>query len=336
MKIIIVGAGLGGLTAALCFARNGHKVTVLEQRPDPTPLGGGINIRPGATRLLRSWGLAGGLEQICDITSANALRSLKTGKVATRTIATDISDSLDMGTNRDILISLLHKSARDAGAVLLFSTTVSQVAESPWEAQVLLRDGTVLRADLILAADGVKSSLRKRILQGCSGPIEPVVSDVTLYGIQLNREQMIGEPALSPLMGNSHINVYMGENGLVHVTSRYNHRLETYQALFCIKGDTDMKGLWDEQGDIQYVRRMFRGSCNELVRVLEIAETCDRWKLAELPDIPRWASEHGRILLLGDSAVSYEKPATHHSSNLPSATNDTSTLCTQPLRRGTH
>lgn len=312
MRIVIIGAGLGGLTAAVCFARNGHRVQVLEQRPSPTPVGGGINIRPGATRFLRSWGLTEGLEQICDITSANALRSLKTGKVATRTIATDISDSADLGTNRDILISLLHKSAREAGAILRFSTAVSQVTDSSQGAQVSLGDGTVLQADLVLAADGVKSTIRKQILQGCSGPTEPVVSDVTLYGIRLSREQMIGESALGPLMDNSHINVYMGDNGVVHVTSRYNHKLGQYQALFSIKGDTDQKGLWDEEGDIQYVREVFRGSCNEIVKALEMAKTCDRWKLAELPDLPRWSSENGRILLLGDSAVSWQSPATNH------------------------
>lgn len=304
MRIIIIGAGLGGLTAALCFARNGHKVQVLEQRPDPTPVGGGINIRPGATRLLQGWGLTEGLEQICDITTANALRSLKTGQVATRTIATGISDTPDLGTNRDIVISLLHRSAREAGAILIFNTSVSQVTDSSQGAQVSLRDGIVLQADLVLAADGVKSNVRQQILQGVPGPIDPIVSDVTLYGIRLSKEQMVGDPALSPLMDNSYINVYMGDNGLVHVTSRYNHKLGQYQALFCIKGDTDQKGLWDEEGDIQYVRKMFRGSCNEIMKVLEIAETCDRWKLVELPDLPRWSSQNGRVLLLGDSAVS--------------------------------
>lgn len=304
MRIIIVGAGLGGLTAALCFARNGHKVQVLEQRPDPAPIGGGINIRPGATRLLQKWGLTEGLDQICDITSANALRSLKTGKIATRTIATDISDTKDLGTNRDILLSLLHKKALEAGATLLFSTTVVQVTDTSQEAEVSLGNGTVLRADLILATDGVKSSLRRQVLKGCPGLIEPDVSDWTLYGIRLNRDQMMGEPALAPLMDNSYINVYMGENGLVNITSRYNHKLDTFQALFCIKGNTDQKGLWDEEGDIEYVREFFRGSCKEMVRALEIAKGCDRWKLAELPDLPRWTSENGRILLLGDSAVS--------------------------------
>lgn len=307
MRIIIVGAGLGGLTAAFCFARRGHKVQVLEQRPDPTPIGGGINIRPGAAKFFQSWGLTEELEKICDITSANALRSLKTGKVATRTIATDVSDSPDLGTNRDILMSLLHQSARNAGAILLFSTTVAQVTESPQEAQVSLGNGTVLPADLVLATDGVRSTIRTQILGASSGPIDPIISDVTLYGIRLTKEQMIGEPALGPLMDNSYINVYMGENGLVHVTSRYIHRLGTYQALFGIKGDTDQKGLWDEEGDIRYVRKMFQGcSCNELLKVLEIAETCERWRLVELPDLPRWASENGRILLLGDSAVSQQ------------------------------
>lgn len=307
MRIIIVGAGLGGLTAALCFARNGHKVQVVEQRPDPTPVGGGINIRPGATRLLQSWGLTKGLDQICDITSANALRSLKTGKIATRTIATDISDSKDLGTNRDMLLSLLHKKALEAGATLLFSTTVVQVTDTSQEAEVSLVNGTVLRADLILATDGVRSNLRRQVLQGAPGPIEPDVSDWTLYGIRLTKDQMMGEPGLAPLMDNSYINVYMGEDGLVNVTSRYNHKLDTFQALFCIKGYTDQKGLWDEEGNIEYVRGFFRDSCNEIVRALEIADTCDRWKLSELPDLPRWTSENGRILLLGDSAVSSQK-----------------------------
>ncbi|KAI3397085.1 hypothetical protein diail_11227 [Diaporthe ilicicola] len=304
MRIIIVGAGLGGLTAALCFARKGHEVQVLEQRPDPSPLGGGINIRPGATRFLQSWGLTEELEEICDVTTANALRSLKTGQVATRTIATDISNAPDLGTNRDILISVLHRKALEVGATLLFGTTVTQVTEDSHGARVKLGNGTILEADLVLAADGVRSAIRRQILQGSSGPIEPEVSDWTLYGVLLSKEQMNSDPELKRLMDNSYINVYMGENGLVSVTSRYNQKLGTFQALFCIKGHTGQQGLWDEQGDIKYVRKMFQGSCNELLRVLEISETCDRWRLSELPDLPRWASENGRVLLLGDSAVS--------------------------------
>jgi salicylate hydroxylase len=58
MKIVIVGAGLAGLTAALRFAQQGHEVRFLEQRNTLSPQGSRINIRPGASRILHSGGFA--------------------------------------------------------------------------------------------------------------------------------------------------------------------------------------------------------------------------------------------------------------------------------------
>lgn len=51
-----------------------------------------------------------------------------------------------------------------------------------------------------------------------------------------------------------------------------------------------------------YVRKCFEGSCPELVAVLKLATACDRWKVAEMPDLPRWTSRQGGIVLLGDAA----------------------------------
>ena len=57
MKIIIAGAGIGGLTAAMCLHRAGHDVTVYEAVSEMRPLGVGINIQAGAVRILCSLGL---------------------------------------------------------------------------------------------------------------------------------------------------------------------------------------------------------------------------------------------------------------------------------------
>src|SRR5215831_11112746 len=57
MKIVIAGAGIGGLTAAMCLKRAGFDVEVFEAVSEPKPLGVGINIQAGAVRILSSLGL---------------------------------------------------------------------------------------------------------------------------------------------------------------------------------------------------------------------------------------------------------------------------------------
>ncbi|KAI8309618.1 hypothetical protein K4K59_009023 [Colletotrichum sp. SAR11_240] len=182
MRIIIVGAGLGGLCAAFGLARKGHHVRVLEQRPDLTPAGGALNIRPGASKILHSWGLGPDLRRVSADTPANVFRKLATGEVATRAIATDISEYPDWGTSRSVLIEIFHQKAKDAGAVIDFNAPVMTVEDNAQAAYVTLGNGRRLEADLVLAADGIRSVIRDQILRETGQPIDPIITDVTLYG----------------------------------------------------------------------------------------------------------------------------------------------------------
>ena len=57
LKITIVGAGIGGLAAATCLAKSGHKVHVLEAGHELSEIGAGIQISPNAMRIFDSMGL---------------------------------------------------------------------------------------------------------------------------------------------------------------------------------------------------------------------------------------------------------------------------------------
>ncbi|KAJ0382595.1 hypothetical protein COL922a_012228, partial [Colletotrichum nupharicola] len=76
-------------------------------------------------------------------------------------------------------------------------------------AYVTLGNGKRLEADLVLAGDGIRSVIRDQILRETGQPIDPIITDVTLYGVSLTKEEMENHPGLAPLMDQSYLNIYM-------------------------------------------------------------------------------------------------------------------------------
>ncbi|VUC31114.1 unnamed protein product [Clonostachys rosea] len=301
MKFIIIGAGLGGLSAALCFARRGHEVLVLERNRALTPRGGGINIRPGASRIMREWDLEADLEKISEKTPNFLLRRMDTGDISMGSAAVDISSFPDWGTFRQDVVQLLHRKALEKGVRINFGSTVTNVSEDEKGASVSLDNGALEKADVVIAADGIRSRLRSKILPGGPEATDPTVSSVTFYGVQLPADDLRSHPGTSRLMDQVSGNCWLGKGAFA--ITRFNSKLQRVGFLFGIESETDQKSLWEEHGDINYVRERFAGStCSELDVALSLATECDRWKLAEMPDLPQWSSNWGRILLLGDSA----------------------------------
>ena len=85
MKIVVVGAGLGGLAAATCLARKGHDVVVLESHDGLSEFGAGLQICPNATRLITVWGLRTEFEKRVLAPEASVARRYSTGEVIGRT-----------------------------------------------------------------------------------------------------------------------------------------------------------------------------------------------------------------------------------------------------------
>ena len=300
LRIAIVGAGLGGSAAAVCFARLGHQVTVFEQRETLNPAGGGISIRPSAARCLLSWGLGPNFDAKADVSPATVLRDLKTGKIATRNVAIDTSDYPDWGTTREETLRILYDKAVAAGANMRFGVDVQDVREDAERVTLVLRTGETVATDLLLAADGIRSRLRPKILSGIRTTFEPCVSSITLYSTRVDGDSLKQDPVTKSMCETSDLTVWMGAGKFV--VGRWNHKLDAYGYLFGIQEATDQKGLWDEDGDIEHVRKAFSASCPALRTALTLSSKCDRWKLAEMPDLERWTSKGGRMLLLGDSA----------------------------------
>lgn len=300
MKIIIVGAGLGGLTAAFRLAKSGHDVQVLERSSTLISKGGAINVRAGGSRAMVSWGLAPAFEAIASPTPHTLLRSRTTGDVMMRNIVTDASDAPDWGLMRQDVIKLLYEKAQEVGVTFCFGRVVADVEDDAERAVVKLADGMTMEADIVLAADGVRSSIRRQVLSDLDCAKDPIISDFNFHGIIIDEADLVGRPGTERLMEGTNINIWMGQGG--YTVTRFHSQFRQVGMLFGVISEVDEKALWDENGDIDFVRNFYKDDCSELVQSLAAANSCDRWKLAELPDLPRWTSKAGRILLLGDSA----------------------------------
>jgi 2-polyprenyl-6-methoxyphenol hydroxylase-like FAD-dependent oxidoreductase len=168
-KVVVVGGGIGGLTAALSLRRNGHEVVVLERRATSAEAGAGISLWPNAMRILRDLGLGPALE-------ASAISD---GRVTIRTRrGRELSASDMAGIERRFAapLSVVHRRhlldvlrAAVGDDALRLDSTVTGAIQDDGTASAVLADGGQVEGDVVVAADGVGSRLREALL----GPAAP-------------------------------------------------------------------------------------------------------------------------------------------------------------------
>jgi salicylate hydroxylase len=81
MKITIIGAGIGGLSASLALARNGHSVTIYESAPKLAEVGAGIQMSPNTVKLFLEWGVGPDLLEKAALPQSLYIHNWKDGRV---------------------------------------------------------------------------------------------------------------------------------------------------------------------------------------------------------------------------------------------------------------
>jgi salicylate hydroxylase len=169
MDILIVGAGIGGLTAAIRLVQRGHRVRVLEQAKVLGEVGAGIQMSANAVKVLQAVGVEPALEATGVKPKAFEFRRFNTGELLHRIPLGDAHREkhgaayyqMHRRDLHDALVQALRAVAPDA---VRLDATVRQVYEDTEGAEVELTNGERLRAELVVGADGVKSVVRQHVL----------------------------------------------------------------------------------------------------------------------------------------------------------------------------
>lgn len=162
MRIVVEGAGIGGLAAGLCLAGRGLEPLLLEQSPTVRAVGAGITVQPNAMRVLDALGLADAVEARGQRLRRGGIRNATGGTISEFDL-TDARSALGwdprlVAIHRADLVDVL--AAALGQDRLRCDARVTGYAAGPSGVQVVLASDEVLRADVLVGAGGLHSRVR--------------------------------------------------------------------------------------------------------------------------------------------------------------------------------
>ncbi|ROO87616.1 2-polyprenyl-6-methoxyphenol hydroxylase-like FAD-dependent oxidoreductase [Actinocorallia herbida] len=188
-RVLIVGAGIGGLATAIALADAGHEATVIEIQPTlhSSVYGVGIIQAPNQLRALDAIGCARQcIEQGYPAEFMNRMYDMDGNLVST--IPGPKIPGFDFpamnGITRPRLHAILTDRARAVGASIEYDKTITEIKQFHDRAEVGLTDGTTRTVDLVVGADGVRSVVRGHVFDA---PQEPRYTGKSVLRINIPR-----------------------------------------------------------------------------------------------------------------------------------------------------
>lgn len=288
--VAIVGGGIAGLTAALCFARKGISSHIFEKSPQLEEVGAGLQLTPNVTCILRDLGLLPALQncwlepEVVALASGSSLKRLGTVPVRARA-----------EHHWGAPYAVLHRASLQKvllNAVMqnpLCTLTLGQNVESP-DAQVLRTACSGERPDLLIAADGVWSRLRNFV---SGGP------DVSFSG-NIAWRLTIPETSAPAFIDRSAVTAYLAPDA--HLVTYPLRDSKSINIVAIGNGVDPVEGWASHVSAPNYtlLEKSFRGWHSTVRNMLLTAQNITFWPLFEA-GVGRW--HNGKdLVLIGDAA----------------------------------
>ena len=290
-----VSAGIGGLAAALALGKRGHDVHIFEFAPEIQEVGAGIQVAPNMLRLLDRWGVGVRVRQTGVALGAIHILRWKGGSLLGSVPINQQHGEQFVVHRADLQMALLEKATSFPNVKLQVNTKVDSVQFNP--AAVELSDGSVIHADVVLAADGIKSMVRGKIL-GDDRDVAIPTGDA-VFRVILTREILSNYPELQPFIQEKKAIRWIGPGRHIIAYPVRNHEIYNMALAHPDRGRVDES--WTTVSSKKNLLSEYEGWDPRLIKLLDLVPEGDilEWKLCMHMPLLRWV--RGSCALLGDA-----------------------------------
>jgi salicylate hydroxylase len=287
-RILIVGGGIAGMTAAAALAQQGFAVTLLESAPQFGEIGAGLTLTPNAMKGLDFIGI---MEEAASVAVEPTKQRIQHWQDGRTLVPFDRSGqrakygapyiTVHRADLHDVLSAAAVKAGVDmrAGAAVVSSQGTT----------VTLSDGSTVSGDVLIGADGVKSVIRQRfestpphftghVAWRCLVPVTPDLQDLSDYP-----------------------GIIIGPGGMIN---RYNVRgSKIMNFVFFARQEGWNEEGWTTPVDPQELRQVYAGWCDDAQRLIDAAcqQKMFKWAINARRPLPGWVLD-GKVTLIGDAA----------------------------------
>lgn len=295
MRVLIAGAGIGGLTAALAALRLGHEVEVYEQASELKEVGAGVQLSANGTRVLYALGVGEELKSLSCEASGKEIRLWNTGETwklfDLGKVSIERYGFPYFTVYRPDLLDVLARAVRrlKADAIHLGRKCVG-FTQTDGEVRLDLEEGTTATGDALIGADGVHSPIRQTLF----GADKPQFSGIIAWRGIIPMERL-------PARMERRVGVnWVGPGGhVVHYPLRGGAVLNFVGALE--RTDWQIES-WSARGTTEELAADYRGWHEDIQTLIRNIPVPHKWALMVRPPMPRWTV--GRVTLLGDACHS--------------------------------
>jgi salicylate hydroxylase len=292
LKVLIAGAGIGGLTAALALLQRGFDVEVFEQAPVLGEVGAGFQIGANGARALFALGLETAIRNVFSEPTGKEVRLWNTGQ-SWKLFDLGLTSverygfpyfMIHRADLHNILVDAVRSLKPDAIHLNARCTGVTQTSQ---QAHLRFANGATATGDVAIGADGVHSAVRKELF-GADNP--------NFTGFVAWRGIVAADQLSEHLRRSVGVN-WIGPGG--HVVHYLLRRGELLNFVAAVERSNWLLESWTERGTSEECAADFEGWHEDIHAIIRRLDKPFKWALLSRGPLDSWSV--GRITLLGDA-----------------------------------